>query len=67
LLNRLTFETDDVYDDEYYFVDDDDDTNEVNAATEDDDESIRVAVWVDPTLKSNMGGLVSGLNMLARD
>ena len=63
----ITFENDDdAYDvnDEYYY--DPDDVDGTFQQREDDDESVRVAVWLDPSLKSNMGGLASGFNKLMR-
>lgn len=52
--------------------DDDEDDEEVHLVEggaqprQDDDESIRVAVWVDPSLKSNMGGIMNGLGKLVK-
>ena len=60
-------------DDDAYYVDDDEEVvgNEIvdgdlSQPREDDDESIRVAVWVDPSLKSGMGGLMTGINKFVR-
>lgn len=49
-------------DDEYYFDENDiTDVDKEAEPREDDDESIRVAVWVDPSVKTNMGGLMNGI------
>ena len=60
----LKFDENYIEDDEYYF--DENDVTEDAEPREDDDESIRVAVWVDPSVKTNMGGLMNGIRKFVR-